>query len=192
TIPRLRDTRSSTCPTTRPTSRTPSRSTAASSSPTDSRRRGARSRRSVSRSCRSRCPSFKRWTAASAACPSGSEDAVSIAVVGVGGAGGYFGARLAEAGHDVIFVARGAHLAAIREHGLTLVTDGSTRIVKPMDATDDLAAAGGANVVLLGVKSWQVAGVATALGPSLGRRSVVVPLQNGVENVERLTAALGA
>ena len=116
---------------------------------------------------------------------------MSIAVLGVGGAGGYFGARLAQAGHDVVFVARGAHLAAIREHGLTLVTDGTTTVVRPKDATDDLTAAGAAKVVLLGVKSWQVAEVATALAPSLGRGSVVVPLQNGVETVERLTAALG-
>src|SRR5262245_4450402 len=117
---------------------------------------------------------------------------MSIAVVGVGGAGGYFGARLAQAGHDVVFVARGAHLAAIKEHGLTLVTDGKTEVVRPNDATDDPAAIRNAQVLLLGVKSWQVADIAATLAPILGRRAVVVPLQNGVENVDRLTAALGA
>ncbi|HEX4825003.1 MAG TPA: 2-dehydropantoate 2-reductase [Candidatus Polarisedimenticolaceae bacterium] len=116
---------------------------------------------------------------------------MSIAVVGVGGAGGYFGARLAQAGHDVVFIARGAHLAAIRDRGLTLVTDDATTVVRPKDATDDLASIRDAQVVILGVKSWQVAAVAAGLAPVLGRRAVVVPLQNGVETVDRLTSALG-
>ena len=117
---------------------------------------------------------------------------MSIAVFGVGGAGGYFGARLAQAGHDTVFIARGAHLAAIREHGLTVATDGETFIVRPRIATDDPAQAGKASVVILGVKSWQVEDAARAMHPMIGRHTFVVPLQNGVEAASRLSGVLGA
>jgi 2-dehydropantoate 2-reductase len=117
---------------------------------------------------------------------------MSVAVFGVGGAGGYFGARLARAGHDVVFIARGEHLRAIQDHGLRVETDDETFVVRPLLATDDPAAAAAAQVVLLGVKSWQVDDAARALAACLPRRSVVVPLQNGVETVARLATHLGA
>ncbi|MEP6994043.1 MAG: 2-dehydropantoate 2-reductase, partial [Acidobacteriota bacterium] len=115
-----------------------------------------------------------------------------IAVFGVGGAGGHFGARLARAGQDLVFVARGAHLSAIREHGLVVETpDGEIRI-RPDAATDDPAQAGEVDVVLLGVKSWQVEEAARAMHPMLRSDTVVVPLQNGVEAAGQLAAILGA
>jgi 2-dehydropantoate 2-reductase len=117
---------------------------------------------------------------------------MSIAIFGVGGAGGYFGARLAQAGHDTVFIVRGAHLAAIREHGLTVVTDGETFVARPRIATDDPAQAGKASVVILGVKSWQVEDAARAMRPMIGRDTFVVPLQNGVEAAPRLSGVLGA
>jgi 2-dehydropantoate 2-reductase len=116
---------------------------------------------------------------------------VSIAIFGVGGAGGYFGARLASAGHDVTFIARGEHLAAIRERGLVVQSDDGTLVARPRMATDDPAQAGVASVVLLGVKSWQVGDAARAMRPMLGRSTIVVPLQNGVEAAARLTSVLG-
>jgi 2-dehydropantoate 2-reductase len=116
---------------------------------------------------------------------------MSIAIFGVGGAGGYFGARLAQAGHDVVFIARGAHLAAIRERGLVVETDAGPIVARPRVATDDPAEAGVVRVVVLGVKSWQVEDAARAMRPMLGRDTFVVPLQNGVEAAARLASVLG-
>ena len=115
-----------------------------------------------------------------------------IAVFGVGGAGGYFGARLAAAGEDTVFIARGAHLDAIRRAGLCVSTPAGELLAKPAMATDDPAAVGAVDAILLGVKAHQVAGVAPQLRPMLGDRSFVVPLQNGVEAAEGLCRALGA
>jgi 2-dehydropantoate 2-reductase len=116
---------------------------------------------------------------------------VSIAIFGVGGAGGYFGARLAQAGHDTVFLARGAHLEAIRERGLEVVTDTGSFVVRPRVATDDPKEAGKPSVVILGVKAWQVEDAARAMRPMIGRHTFVVSLQNGVEAPARLASVLG-
>ena len=115
-----------------------------------------------------------------------------VGIYGTGGAGGHFGARLARAGEDVIFIARGEHLAAIRRHGLVVETDAGEIRVHPAAATDDAAGAGPVDVVLLGVKTWQVREAARSLGPMLGPDTFVVPLQNGVEAAGELAAELGA
>jgi 2-dehydropantoate 2-reductase len=118
-----------------------------------------------------------------------------IAVFGVGGVGGYFGAQLArsaDAAHEVVLIARGAHLAAIRERGLLVETPSERFVVRPALATDDPARAGPVDVVLLAVKTWQVPDAARALAPMLGPDTFVVPLQNGVEAASQLVAALGA
>jgi 2-dehydropantoate 2-reductase len=115
-----------------------------------------------------------------------------IGVYGTGGAGGHFGARLAKAGHDVVFIARGAHLAAIRRDGLVIQTDTGEIRVHPARATEDPAEAGAVDVVLLGVKTWQVREAARHLRPMLGPETFVVPLQNGVEAAGELVAELGA
>lgn len=114
-----------------------------------------------------------------------------IAVFGVGGAGGRFGAFLARAGEETVFIARGAHLSAIREHGLVVETPEGELRVRPAMATDDPARAGAVDVVLLGVKSWQVPGAARALTPLLGPDTFVVPLQNGVEAADEVAAEIG-
>jgi 2-dehydropantoate 2-reductase len=114
-----------------------------------------------------------------------------VAVFGVGGVGAYFGARLAEVGNDVSFVARGAHLAAIRANGLRVDSVLGDMLVKPKVATDSAADVGPVDAVLLGVKTWQVADVAPALKPLLGRDTFVVPLQNGVETADLLAESLG-
>jgi len=114
-----------------------------------------------------------------------------IVVYGAGGAGGHFGARLARAGEDVTFVARGAHLEAIRTAGLVVETpDGEIRI-HPARATSDPGAVAGADAVLLGVKTWQVEEAGRVMAPALGGETYVVPLQNGVEAASQLARTVG-
>jgi 2-dehydropantoate 2-reductase len=117
---------------------------------------------------------------------------VRVAVFGTGGAGGYFGAQLALAGEEVIFLARGAHLAAIRRDGLILETPKGEVVVRPAQATDDPSEVKDVDVVLVGVKAWQVPEAARAIRPLVGENTFVVPLQNGVEAAGQLAAELGA
>jgi len=115
-----------------------------------------------------------------------------IAVMGAGGVGGYFGARLAQAGYDVAFVARGRHLAAMRECGLTVKsTLGDIELARPT-VTDDPATLGPADVVLFAVKLWDTESAAEAVRPVVAKGGVIIPLQNGVESIERIGAILGA
>jgi 2-dehydropantoate 2-reductase len=115
-----------------------------------------------------------------------------IAVFGVGGVGGYFGGRLAEAGDaEVVFIARGTHLQALRKHGLQVESLKGDFAVQPVQATDNPGQVGQVDAVLVGVKAWQVAGVAQRLRPMVGPDTVVVPLQNGVEAPARLAQVLG-
>ncbi len=115
-----------------------------------------------------------------------------IAVFGTGGVGGYFGGRLAQAGEEVVFIARGEHLKALRTHGLRVDSLKGDFVVQPVQATDDPAQAGVVDVVLVGVKAWQVAEAAQAMHLLIGRETFVVPLQNGVEAPAQLAAVLGA
>src|SRR5262245_13795405 len=103
-----------------------------------------------------------------------------IAVVGTGGIGGPYGASLAAAGADVTFVARGAHLAAIRENGLRVEGDRGATHIRPAQATDDIAGIGTVDFVLLCVKLWDVEEAGAQLGALLGPETAVIPLQNGV------------
>ena len=114
-----------------------------------------------------------------------------IAIYGVGGAGGYFGARLAGAGEEVVFIARGEHLRAIRDNGLCVTSTQGEMLVRPLLATDDPAEAGPVDVVILGVKAEQVSDAATAIQPMICPDSFVVPLQNGVEAASQLVGVLG-
>jgi 2-dehydropantoate 2-reductase len=114
-----------------------------------------------------------------------------IAVFGAGGVGAYFGARLAEAGNEVSIVARGAHLDAIRAHGLRVDSVLGDMLVRPKVASASAADVGPVDAVLLGVKTWAIADVAPTLKPLLGRDTFVVPLQNGVDTPDLLAAALG-
>ena len=114
-----------------------------------------------------------------------------FAVFGTGGAGGYYGARLALAGEDVTFIARGEHLRVIREHGLRVDSVKGDFVLQSAQATNNPGQVGTVDVVILGVKAWQVPEAAEAMGPLLGPESVVVPLQNGVETPDQLAAVLG-
>lgn len=114
-----------------------------------------------------------------------------IAVIGAGGIGAIYGASLAKAGADVVFVARGPHLAGIRENGLRIEGDRGEIRIRPAQATDDIAAIGAVDYVLLAVKLWDVESAGKQLRPVVGPQTAVVPLQNGVDAAERLAAIVG-
>lgn len=113
-----------------------------------------------------------------------------MGVIGAGGIGGYFGARLAAAGNDVVFLARGANLAALRADGLRLHSPRGD-LHMAVTATDDPAQAAKCEVVLFCVKGYATDGALPALGPMLAPDGFVVCLQNGVGGVERVAAAAG-
>ena len=117
-----------------------------------------------------------------------------IAIVGTGGVGGVFGGLLAQAGHDVAFVARGENLSAIRAGGLRVHGPWGTHVVHPAAAEDPAGLATGSpfDAVLVCVKAGQVKEIAGALRPIVGGGTVVVPLQNGVEAAAELAGELGA
>ncbi|MDX1686798.1 MAG: 2-dehydropantoate 2-reductase [Candidatus Promineifilaceae bacterium] len=114
-----------------------------------------------------------------------------VAIFGAGGVGAYFGGRLAQAGEDVTFIARGSHLEALRDNGLQVQSVAGDFVVKPAQATDDPAAVGEVDVVLVAVKAWQVPEAAAMMAPLVGSNTVVVPLENGVEAPDQLAAELG-
>src|SRR5262245_5962803 len=114
-----------------------------------------------------------------------------IAVVGTGGVGGYFGGRLAAAGEEVHFIARGAHLAALREHGLRIESPGGNVHVPRVKATDAPAEIGPADLVFFTVKLYDTQSALALLPPLVGPQTLVVPFQNGVESIDLLTRAVG-
>jgi 2-dehydropantoate 2-reductase len=115
-----------------------------------------------------------------------------IAVMAAGAVGGYFGARLAAAGHDVFFIARGAHLAAIRKDGLTVNSVNGDLHLPKANATDKPADVGPVDIVLFAVKLWDTEKGAEAAQPLLGPNTRVVTLQNGVDSYERVAPIVGA
>lgn len=116
---------------------------------------------------------------------------MKIAIYGAGGVGGYYGAVLARAGHDVSLVARGAHLEAIRQAGLRVLSPAGQFTVHPAAATDDPATIGPVDAVIVAVKSPHLAAVRNGIGPLLGPGTLVVPLLNGVDAHENLLPAVG-
>lgn len=117
---------------------------------------------------------------------------MKIAVFGTGGVGGYFGGRLAHAGVDVTFIARGQHLQAILAHGLQVHSDRGNFVIDPAKATDKPENVGVVDVVLVATKAWQVGDAAYAMQPMIGEQTMVVPLLNGVEAPQQLAEILGA
>ena len=114
-----------------------------------------------------------------------------IAVVGAGGVGAGYGAALAKAGGDVTFIARGAHLEAMRTKGLKLESPRGDIHLVPTQATDDPKSVGPVDVVLFCVKLWDVESAGEAIKPMIGRDTAVIPLQNGVDAADRLAPILG-
>jgi 2-dehydropantoate 2-reductase len=114
-----------------------------------------------------------------------------IAIIGAGGIGAIYGAALARSGVEVAFVARGAHLQAMRENGLRVEGDRGETVIRPAWATDDVASIGPVDYVLLCVKLWDVESAGAQLRPVVGPETAVVPVQNGVDAHERLIPILG-
>jgi 2-dehydropantoate 2-reductase len=114
---------------------------------------------------------------------------MNIVVFGAGGVGGYFGGKLAQAGNDVTFIARGKHLQAIKNNGLQVKSIQGNFKVHPK-VTDDVASIKHPDLVILGVKSWQVEDVAVQLKPIIGEKTMVLPLQNGADNADKLREVL--
>ncbi len=114
-----------------------------------------------------------------------------IAIMGAGGVGGYYGARLARAGEDVVFVARGNHLAAMQANGLTIHDRDGDFTLNPVDATEDVGSIDTVDVVLICVKLYDTEAAAALIKPLLGPDSLVVTLQNGVEAPEIVTGVVG-
>jgi 2-dehydropantoate 2-reductase len=114
-----------------------------------------------------------------------------IAVVGAGGVGGGFGAALAKAGADVTFIARGAHLAAMKSQGLKVQGPRGEVHLVPTQATDNPADIGAVDIVLFCVKLWDVESAGTHIKPLVGPGTAVIPLQNGIDAAERLLPILG-
>lgn len=117
---------------------------------------------------------------------------MKIAVFGSGAIGGYFGGRLAQAGNDVTFIARGKHLDAIVANGLRVQSINGDFTVHPVKATDRPEVIGIVDIVLCCVKSWQVSEVAGAIRLLVGPETVVIPIQNGVEAHTTLSQTVDA
>jgi 2-dehydropantoate 2-reductase len=118
---------------------------------------------------------------------------MKILVVGAGAVGGYFGVRLSLAGHDVAFVARGAHGDAIREHGLTVETpDGALHAAPTTFARIDEAVGFGADLALIAVKARDLDAAAAGIAAALAASGVAIPLLNGLESEARLAEFIGA
>jgi 2-dehydropantoate 2-reductase len=114
-----------------------------------------------------------------------------IAIVGSGGVGAYFGGRLAATGVDVAFLARGAHLEALRTRGLVIDSPKGTVHLPQVRAAGDPSEIGPVDIVFFAVKLYDTAGALAALPPLIGPDTVVIPLQNGVDSVATLTRAIG-
>lgn len=116
---------------------------------------------------------------------------MKILVMGSGGVGGYFGAKLARAGEQVTFMARGSHLEAIRAQGLRIKSTADGEFVVTSDATEDPGTAGAVDLVLFCVKSFDTEAAARAIRPVVGPDTAVLSLQNGVDNEETVGAIVG-
>jgi 2-dehydropantoate 2-reductase len=118
---------------------------------------------------------------------------MKIAVLGAGGVGGFFGGRLAHAGYDVTFIARGQHLAAMRERGLLIESAAQGDLAIPkVKVTHDPASVGIADYVVLAVKLWDTESAAAAIRPLVGPNTAVLSLQNGVMKDDVLRRAFGS
>ena len=115
-----------------------------------------------------------------------------IAVMGTGAVGGYFGAKLAAAGHDLVFIARGNHLEAMRRAGLRIDSTSAALQVRDSLFTDNPAESRTVDLVLFCVKSYDTETAAQALAPLIGDTTMILSLQNGIDNPEKIAQAWGA
>ena len=111
---------------------------------------------------------------------------MKIVIYGTGGVGGYFGARLAQAGNAVTFIARGKHMEAIQKNGLQLISPKGDYLVFPANATDNIAEVTDTDLILVCVKTWQLEAAAKEINRVLNEKTMVISLLNGVNNAEVL------
>jgi 2-dehydropantoate 2-reductase len=116
---------------------------------------------------------------------------MKFAIFGTGGVGGYFGGRLAQAGEEVTFIARGNHLSVIQQTGLSVDSIRGDFVVNPAKATDSTQSVGTVDVVILAIKGWQLDEAILQMKPLIGDTTVIVPLLNGIEHMEALVNAVG-
>ena len=116
---------------------------------------------------------------------------MKIAIMATGGVGGYFGARLAAAGEDVHFIARGQHLAALRANGLVLKSPNGDLHLQSVSATDDPASIGTVDIIIFAVKQYDTESAAKLIKPAIGADTAAITLQNGMDKDEWLRAVLG-
>jgi 2-dehydropantoate 2-reductase len=116
---------------------------------------------------------------------------MKVAVMSAGGVGGYYGALLAGQGHDVSFVARGSHLAAIRQNGLTIRSVHGDLAVRPARATDEPRTIGPVDWILFAVKTYDTEAATEAISPMLRDGTCVITFQNGVESADRIGNIIG-
>jgi 2-dehydropantoate 2-reductase len=116
---------------------------------------------------------------------------MKFAILGTGGVGGYFGGRLAQAGQDVTFIARGAHLAAIKESGLRVDSINGDFLIQPAAAIDSPQAIGAVDVIILATKGFHLDSALEQMEPLVGERTTILPLLNGMEHMSTLHSAFG-
>lgn len=116
---------------------------------------------------------------------------MKISILGSGAVGGYYGARLVRAGHDVTFIARGAHLTAMREHGLTIRSPALYDFTVPVRAEDDTGRVGPVDLVLVAVKAYDNQTALPMLPPMLGDGTIVLTVQNGVDSASEVASVVG-
>lgn len=110
----------------------------------------------------------------------------------MGGVGGYFGGKLAQAGNDVTFVARGEHLKAIRKAGLRVLSPLGDFTINNAQATDDTKALHPMDLIILGVKSWQVKSAVSSVRSLIKPETIIVPLQNGISANQEIIEVVGS
>jgi 2-dehydropantoate 2-reductase len=115
---------------------------------------------------------------------------MNIVIYGTGGVGGYFGARLAQAGNNVTFIARGKHLATIQKNGLKLISPKGDCLIYPANVTDSIAKINNIDLVLVCVKTWQLKDVAKKINKNINEKTVVISLLNGVDNQDILISEI--
>jgi 2-dehydropantoate 2-reductase len=116
---------------------------------------------------------------------------MNIVVIGTGAVGGYFGGKLTQAGFDVTFIARGKTLEAIKTNGLQVKSINGDFVVHPK-VTNDINDIKNPDLIILGVKSWQIVDIAKQLKPVINENTLVLPLQNGADNADKLLSVLDA
>ena len=117
---------------------------------------------------------------------------MKIAIIGSGGVGGYFGGKIAKAGFEVTFLARGEHLKAMQTHGLTVKSTLGDFQVDSVKATDKIQDIGKVDLIVLAIKAWQVKDVSAELSSIMTDTSVILPLQNGVSTIDDLREHISA